>query len=166
MFSGVAELGEERRASSHKVFQNQGKGGMSNDETSEGLLAECLPCLLDYDGFVTMLNKSLGNFKFNSNLNIFCFLSSSFWLLFRPAQKPENMIRIHLNNSSNLAFINKDWSICQHLIQEIVKPKLSPLTQLKAVTQSFPLILCVTAFRVSISSNVCTFMVLFIIQTI
>ena len=78
--------------------------------------AECLTCLLDYDGFLTMLNTSLGNFKFNSNLNIFCFLSSSFWLLFRPAQKPENMIRIHLNNSSNLAFINKNWSICLHLI--------------------------------------------------
>ena len=65
-----------------------------------------------------------------------------------------------------MAFINKNWSICQHLIQEIVKPKLSPLTQLKAVTQSFASKLCVTAFRVSISRHVCSFMVLFIIQTI
>ena len=77
---------------------------------------EGLPWLLDFDGFGIMLNASPRTFSLNSSLNVFCFLSCSIWCLFRSAQKPENKVRIYLNNSSNLAFINKNWSICLHLI--------------------------------------------------
>ena len=73
-------------------------------------------CLLDFDGFEVMLTQVSQFLAFLPLLILFLFLSCSIWFLFRPDQKPENKVRIYLNNSSNLAFINKNWSICLHLI--------------------------------------------------
>ena len=121
------------------------------------MIFQLLPWLLDFDGFGIMLNASLRIFSLNSSLNVFCFLSCSIWCLFRPAQKPENKVRIYLNNSSNLAFINKNWSICLHLILRNDQAQTESSDSVKGGHTK----LCVTAFRVSISRHVCFYGVIY-----
>ena len=77
---------------------------------------EGLPWLLDFDVFGIMLNASLRIFSLNSSLNVFCFLSCSIWCLFRPGQKPENKVRVCINNSTSLALFMENWGIPSHLV--------------------------------------------------